>query len=140
MELETLLKTDEFKKTIREIVREQMSVTYQDMDEIRRSPAGSIIRIEEEIKSIKQNMVTKEEFRRKFAELEGRFTGLESKTSGVEGRLAGLEGKTSGLEGNISGLLGKISGLEGRMNLLIGLIFVMLTLYGALVVKLIFFP
>lgn len=119
MELETLLKTDRFKKVVSEIVREQMGQTYQDMDEIRRSPAGSIIRIEEEIKSIKQNMVTKEEFRNKFTELEGRFIGIEGRFNGIEGRM---------------------SGLEDRLNLLTGLIFVMLTLYGALVIKLIFFP
>jgi len=85
------------------------------MEEIRRSPVASIIRMEEEIKSIKQLMVTKEEFKA----LEGRFNGLEGKFEGLEGRFKGLEGK---------------------MNLITGLIFVMLTLYGALVVKLIFFP
>lgn len=101
MELDTLLKKDEFKKVVSQIVREQMTQTYQDMDEIRRSPAGSIIRIEEEIKALKQQ------------------------TSIIEQKMATKD---------------EIKALEGKINLITGLIFVMLTLYGALVVKLFFFP
>jgi hypothetical protein len=126
LELETIIKTDEFKKAIRDIVREQMSQTYQDMDEIRRSPAGSIIRIEEEIKSIKQNMVTKEDLRA----LEGRIMTLEGRFEGLEGRF----------EGRFKGLEGRFKGLEGKINLITGLMFIMLTIYGALIAKLIFFP
>jgi len=168
LELETILKTDEFKKAIREIVREQMSQTYQDMDEIRRSPAGSIIRIEEEIKSIKQNMVTKEEFKSSFMRLESRIEGIEGRFGGLEGRFGGIEGeidglkkklggieskfgviegkfgeidgKFGGIDGKFEGLEGRLKGLEGKINLITGLIFVMLTIYGALIVKLIFFP
>jgi len=108
MELDTLLKKDEFKKVVSEIVREQMSHTYQDMDEIRRSPAGSIIRIEEEIKALKQQ------------------------TSAIEHKLVTIEQKMATKD--------EIKALEGKITLITGLIFVMLTLYGALVVKLIFFP
>ncbi len=161
MELETILKTDEFKKAIRDIAREQMSQTYQDMDEIRRSPAGSIIRIEEEIKSIKQNMVTKEDFRSTFMRLEsrieglkgrfkwleGRFGGIEGeidglkkKLGGIEGKFGGIEGKFGGIDGKFEGLEGRLKGLEGKINLITGLMFVMLTIYGALIAKLIFFP
>jgi len=86
---------------IREQMREQLGRSLQDMEENHRSPAAAIIRIEEEIKSIKQVVVTKEEF------------------------------KT---------LEGDIRGLEGKMNLIIGLILAVITLYGALVVKFIFFP
>lgn len=99
--IETTLKTDDIKRMIREQIKEQLGQSFQDMEEIRRSPAASIIRIEEDIKSIKQIMVTKEEF------------------------------KT---------LEGGLKGLEGKMNLIIGLIFALITLYGALVVKFIFFP
>jgi len=115
VELETPLKTDDVKRMIREQIREQLGQSLQDMEEIRRSPAASIIRIEEEIKSIKQVMVTKEEFKT-------------------------LEGSVKGLEGRFIGLEGKFSGLEGKVNLIIGLIFTLITLYGALVVKFIFFP
>ncbi|UCE07505.1 MAG: hypothetical protein JSW07_05570 [bacterium] len=87
MELETIIKTDEFKKVVSQIAREQISHAYQDMNEIRRSPAGSIIRIEEEIKSIKQNMVTKEELRT----LEGRLMILEGRFERLEGRFKGLK-------------------------------------------------
>ena len=129
MELETVIKKDEFKKVIRDLVREELDQSYQDMDEIRRSPGAAIIRIEEEIKSIKQNMVTKDDLR----SLEGKIYNLEGKFEGLEGRFEGLEGRFKGLEG-------RFKGLEGKMNLITGLIFVMLTLYGALVAKLIFFP
>jgi hypothetical protein len=125
VEAATILKSDEFKTLLRDLVREQMTQTYQDMDELRRSPGASIIRIEEEIKSIKQrvssmeqNMATKNELQALEAKMTGRFEGLE-------GRLEGLEGR--------------FKGLEGRINLITGLMFVMLTLYGALIVKLIFF-
>ncbi len=132
MELETIIKKDEFKKVIREVVREELDQSYQDMDEIRRSPGGAIIRIEEDIKSMKQriatieqNMATKDDLR----VIEDTITGLEGT----------LEGRFQGLEGRFQGLDGRFQGLDGKIKLITGLIFVMLTIYGALVVKLVFF-
>ncbi len=166
METGTILKTDEFKKLLRQVVQEQMSETYLDMDEIRRSPAASIIRIEEEIKSIKQNMATKEELRalegrvegkfnkleRKFVEFDGKFEALEGKFDGkfealdgkidaldskFESKFEALEGK---FDGKFDGLDGRLRGVESKMSLLIALVIAMFALYGGLIVKLVFFP
>ena len=146
MELETIVKQDEFKEVIRAVVREELDQSFQDMDEIRRSPGGAIIRIEEDIKSMKQriatieqNMATKDDIKLLEAKITGLGDWFEGKFRGFEGKFQGLEGKFQGLEGRFRGLEGRFQGLEGKMKLITGLIFVMLTLYGALVVKLIFF-
>ena len=155
METGTILKTDEFKKLLRQVVQEQMSETYLDMDEIRRSPAASIIRIEEEIKSIKQNMATKEELRALEGRVEGKFNKLERKFVEFDGKFEALDGKIDALDskfeskfealegkfdGKFDGLDGRLRGVESKMSLLIALVIAMFALYGGLIVKLVFFP
>ncbi|MDZ7261511.1 MAG: hypothetical protein ONB05_05330 [candidate division KSB1 bacterium] len=133
MEITNTISKEELTQIVKEIVRDELVRPYEDMEAIRRSPAAAIIRMEEELKAIRREMVTKEELREFEVKFSERIDGLESRMGGLEGRMSGLEGRMSGLEG-------RMSGLEGRINLLTGLMFVMLTLYGALVVKLIFFP
>ncbi len=50
------------------------------MEEIRRSPAVSIIRIETRIDSIEANMVTRAEFHEAFGQVNARLTKLEATT------------------------------------------------------------
>lgn len=105
---------------VRGIVREELGRSVQDVEEIRRSPAGVVIRMEEDIKAIRREIATKEELGR-----------LEVKLVGLSERLGGIPEK-------VEGLAERVEGLAGRLNIVIGLMFVMSTLYGGLIVKFIF--
>jgi len=122
----------ELQEMVRGIVREELGRSVQDVEEIRRSPAGAVIRIEEDIKAIRREMATKEELRR----LEVKLVGFSERLGGVPERIEGLSEKMESLSGRVEGLSERVEGLAGRLNLVIGLMFAMLTLYGGLIVKL----
>jgi hypothetical protein len=59
---------EKLEEVVEKVVEKKLSLTFQDVDEVRKSPAGAIIRIEgkiekieDQIKDIKENMATKDE-------------------------------------------------------------------------------
>jgi len=46
------------RELISEEVKKNLSLTFQDIEEVRRSPAGGIIRLEGEVKSMRREMET----------------------------------------------------------------------------------
>ena len=140
MEIESMLKSDELREIVREMVHEQLGHTFEDMEEIRRSPAGAVIRIEEEIKlikkqisSIEQNIATKNEL--KLLE-----TKLDSKIDSLKEEFNGFKKEFNGLKGIVNRLEGRFDGVESRMKLLTAPMFVLITLFGTFLAKLIIFP
>ncbi len=69
---------------IEKAVQKHLKVDLQDMEEIRRSPAAAIIRVENRLDSIEarlnRDMVTRAEFHEAFGQVNARLTKLEATT------------------------------------------------------------
>ena len=67
---------------IDQAVQKHLKVNFQDMEEIRRSPAASIIRIESRLDSIEalldRDMVTRAEFQESFGRVNTRLSAVEA--------------------------------------------------------------
>ncbi|MFQ5443805.1 MAG: hypothetical protein ACE5EK_04215 [Nitrospinales bacterium] len=53
---EIALEEDKLRELISEEVKKTLALTFQDVDEVRKSPAGGIIRLEEEVKGIRKEI------------------------------------------------------------------------------------
>jgi benzoyl-CoA reductase/2-hydroxyglutaryl-CoA dehydratase subunit BcrC/BadD/HgdB len=95
------------------------------MEVVRRSPAASIIRLEQKV----ELMVTKDEFREELNKLEKR---LEDKIE-KQGERIEKQGE------RIGGLEGAVTGVKFTQKLLISLYLSILGIVGAMFVKMFFF-
>ena len=75
---EITIDESKLKDLIDEAVQERLKLTLEDMEEVRKSPAVAIIRLEGKVDSIQQNMVTKAEFREEMSKLDTRIGKLET--------------------------------------------------------------
>lgn len=104
-------------------VQKHLKLTLEDMEEVRRSPAAAIVRLETRVESIEKNMATK-------ADLANLRTELIQRISNVE----------NSLTESIGGLEARIGKLETGQKLMFT---VFLSMFGAVIamlVKLVFFP
>ncbi len=73
---------------IEKAVRKHLKVDLQDMDEVRRSPAASIIRIENRLDAIEsrmsRDMVTRGEFHEAFGQSNSRLSRLEATVEALQ--------------------------------------------------------
>jgi chromosome segregation ATPase len=76
-----------------------------DMEQLKKSPAGTIIRLEEQVNAldekideIRTQMVTKAE----FAIMSGRIDGIESRIDGIESRIDSIEDRIDGIENKMA--------------------------------------
>jgi hypothetical protein len=95
------------------------------MEVVRRSPAASIIRLEQKV----ELMVTKEEFREEINKLEERLGEKIEK----QGERIDKQGE------RIGGLEGAVAGVKFTQKLLISLYLSILGIVGAMFVKMFFF-
>jgi hypothetical protein len=61
--METTIDEQKLGELIDRAVQKHLKATFQDMEEVRRSPAGAIIRVEARLEAIEKNMVTRAEFK-----------------------------------------------------------------------------
>ena len=63
---------------VKEVIREEVKSAPEDMDQLRRSPAGTMIRLEEQVKALDAKIDQKfEVVDQRFAVVEQRFDGIE---------------------------------------------------------------
>ena len=145
---------------IDEAIQKHLRLTLEDMEEVRRSPAAAIVRLETRVEAIEKTMATKADIAELRAEFNERISQLDSSLSG---RLSQLDSKLSKHVGNVETTLGeRIGNTESKLGVRIGniettlgeriakletgqkLMFsVFLSLFGgiiAMLVKLVFFP
>ncbi|MGQ9631751.1 MAG: hypothetical protein ACUVXI_15780 [bacterium] len=103
-------------------LQEGRFISLDDVEAVRRSPAGAMLIIENDVQWLKANGATKEDIK----ELDGKIDGVAEE---LGGRIDGVS----------EGLGGRISSVEGRLSLLIGLYFALLALFGSVAVKVFFF-
>ena len=73
---------DLIREQVRAALRQETQPFLQDMEEIRRSPAGILIRLEEQIRALEEKM------EQRFIAIDQRFAGLKAE---MEQRFAGLK-------------------------------------------------
>jgi len=60
--METTIDEQKLSELIDQAVQKHLKATFHDMEEVRRSPAAAIIRLEARVEAIEKNMVTRAEF------------------------------------------------------------------------------
>src|SRR3990167_8760763 len=61
---------DLIRAQVREVLREEVKSAPEDMDQLRRSPAGTVIRLEEQVKSVDSKVdLLRSEMERRFTDL-----------------------------------------------------------------------
>ena len=68
-----VLEETKLEELIDKAVQKHLQLTIDDMEVVRRSPAASIIRLENKV----ELMVTKEEFRERIGKIETNITGIK---------------------------------------------------------------
>ncbi|MGQ9628879.1 MAG: hypothetical protein ACUVXI_01020 [bacterium] len=136
-------------------LQEGRFVSLDDVEAVRKSPAGAMLIIENDVRWLKANSATKEDIERLDGkidrvaqELDGKIDRVAQELDGkidrvaqeLIGRIDGVFKELSGrIDGVSKGLGGKIDSIEGRLGLLIGLYFALLALFGSVAVKVFFF-
>ena len=72
---------DLIRAQVREVLREEVRPTPEDMDQLRRSPAGTMIRLEEQVKALDEKMD------QRFQALDQRFEALDEKIDGLRSEM-----------------------------------------------------
>jgi hypothetical protein len=127
-----LTEDTKLEELIDKAVQRHLKLTIEDMEVVRRSPAASIIRLEQKV----ELMVTKEEFREELTELEKRLGERIEK----QGEKIEKQGERIEKQGErIGGLEGAVAGIKLTQKLLISLYLSILGIVGAMFVKMFFF-
>jgi hypothetical protein len=121
------------RELISEEVKKNLSLTFQDIEEVRRSLAGGIIRLEEEVKGIRREideikltMATKEEVK-----------GIRREIDAIKVTMATKE-ETKSIRRELDAIKATMA-TKTTQNYLIALNIAMLGLIGSIVVKFLFF-
>ncbi len=86
---------DLIREQVREVLREEARPDQQDMDHLRRSPAGTVIRLEEQVKALDEKVdqrfdSLRSEMNQRFEAVDQRFDSLRSE---MDQRFQALESK-----------------------------------------------
>lgn len=122
------LEEEKLEEFIDKAVQKHLKLTFEDMEVVRRSPAASIIRLENKI----ELMVNKDEFTESNTKLERRLDRLENK---VESMVTKEEFREK-----IVKIETDVAGVKFTQKLLISLYLSILAILGAIFVKLFFLP
>jgi 5'-deoxynucleotidase YfbR-like HD superfamily hydrolase len=106
------IEEDQLEEIVSKVLQKHLKSTFQDVDEVRKSPAGAIVRLETKIESL----VTRAEFKEEIGNLRTEFKDTY---------------------GNLNARLAKV---ESRLNLLVALFVATFGIFASLLVKLILFP
>ena len=106
----------------------QLPSGFEDMEQLKKSPAGTIIRLEErvndldeKIDEIRTQMVTKAEFAITSSRIENRIDNIENRIDSIEGRIDNIESKMATkqdlerIDGRINNIEGHIDNIESKM-------------------------
>ncbi|MFQ6039741.1 MAG: hypothetical protein ACE5PV_02695 [Candidatus Poribacteria bacterium] len=106
----------------------QIPSGVEDMEQLKKSPAGTIIRLEERVNAldekideIRTQMVTKAEFAITSSRIESRIDSIENRIGNIESRIGDIESKMATkqdlerIEGRIDSIEGRIDSIEGKM-------------------------
>jgi len=131
-----------------ELVRKYIKSSIDDVEEVRRSPAGTILRLEERFEFIQKNMATQAQvmaLQADVANLETRVVAIEQNMA-TQSEVASLRSRIESIEQNMATkadlanlkneLVERIAKLETGQKL----VYVFLMTMMAMLVKLVFFP
>jgi len=103
---------NELEEVVSKVVQQHLKLTFQDMDEVRKSPAGAIVRLETKMESLATSAELREEIGTPRAEYKAGYSNLSTRQARV----------------------------ESRLNLLVALFMATFGVMTSLLIKLIFFP
>ena len=131
----TLIKADQIeglpdliRAQVREVFREEVRSTPEDMDQLRRSPAGTMIRLEEQVKALDEKVDQK--FESLKVEMDQRFKVVDQRFAAVDQKVEGLK---SEMERRLADLKESMDHQFSSMKWILALIFpLLLTILGKL--------
>jgi hypothetical protein len=113
----------QLEEVVSKVVQQHLKLTFQDMDEVRKSPAGAIVRLETKMDSL----VTSAEFREEIGALRAEYKD-------------GYSSLSSEYKDGYSSLSTRQAKVESKLNLLVALFMATFGVMASLLIKLIFFP
>ena len=120
------------REIVGELVQKHLKSSIEDVEEVRRSPAGTILRLEERVEFIQRNMATKAD----VANLKTRVDEIE-KNMATKADIANLRTEFNDRIGKVEATLSKrIAKIETGQKLIYAFLLTMLVM----LVKLDFFP
>lgn len=69
---------------IEKVVQKHLKLTFEDMEEVRRSPAAAIVRLETRVETIEKTMATKEDLANLRVDVNGQIAKLSERVSKLE--------------------------------------------------------
>lgn len=116
---------------VREVIREEIKPVPEDMDKLRRSPAGTMIRLEEQVKALDMKMDQRfEVVDQRFEVVDQRFAAVDQRFTAVDQKIEGLK---SEMERRFSDLKESMDHQFSSMKWILALIFpLLLTILGKL--------
>jgi len=87
---EVLIDEQRLQELIEKTVQKQIRLTVEDVDEVRRSPAGTILRLETRVEAIEKNMATKADIAILRTEIAEVGTELKEDIAQVRSEVAGV--------------------------------------------------
>jgi hypothetical protein len=121
---------NQLEEIVSKVVQQHLKLTFQDMDEVRKSPAGAIVRLETKIDSL----ITRAEFKEEWGKLR---TDIANYRTESKEELGKLRAESKDTYGNLNARIAKA---ESKLNLVVTLLFALFGVFTSLLVKLIFFP
>jgi chaperonin cofactor prefoldin len=84
--------SDLIREQVREVFREEVKSVPEDMDQLRRSPAGTMIRLEEQVKALDKKVdqrfeVLKSEMSQRFEVVDQRFEVVDQKFDALKSEI-----------------------------------------------------
>lgn len=104
---------------IEKVVQKHLKLTFEDMEEVRRSPAAAIVRLETRVEAIEKTMATKED---------------------IANLRVDINSQIGELGGQIAKLGERVSKIEGTYKLMVAMLLSILGAVIATLIKLFFFP
>lgn len=132
------IKIDEerLRELIEESVQKHLKLTIEDMDEVRRSPAAAIVRIETRLDAIEKYLEKNVAPRTELIDLRSRVENIEENMA-TKTDLANLRTELGERIGRLGERLGRV---ETGQKIMFGVFLSMLSAVIAMLIKLVFFP
>lgn len=132
------IKIDEerLRELIEESVQKHLKLTIEDMDEVRRSPAAAIVRIETRLDAIEKYLEKNVAPRTELIDLRSRVENIEENMV-TKTDLANLRTELGERIGRLGERLGRV---ETGQKIMFGVFLSMLSAVIAMLIKLVFFP
>ena len=136
---------NQLEEVVSKVVQQHLKLTFQDMEEVRRSPAGAIVRLETKIESLADAVGelkaeianSRAESKEEYEKLRAEIANFRAETKAVFEKTQEKLGKLEEAQIDLNARLTKV---EGMLKLIVALYFALFGIVASWFAKSVFFP